>query len=509
MYFLAEDFSFVDLFFGALHLVGLLGNLGGVGLGAGDGSIGIIHAAFFLSSDFLELLILVDEISHVALGLCELHLIHTFVGVGVKESLPLVHDRELFTDALEQLHDASVVADEGDAHVLAARGDVAHGRLHVVRDPLHKEGAVPVLHLHHLFLDFLHGDFTTEHGGGGQVAATTRIGGGHHVVGSEHLTSKLSNVDGAVVHDVVSSKRGKAGEEEVQTREGHKVDSKLAQILVELARETEGASDTRHDLGNKTVEVAVAGGLHAEGTRADVVQGLVVDAVGLIAVIDELVHRESAVVGFHNSVRHLGAGDDREGGEDTVRILLLDLAEEQGAHTRASATTKTVRELEALKAFASLSLLADNVHHAVDESSTLGVMALGPAVGSTILTVDKVIRTINLAVGASAEGFKSARLKIKAHRTRDEPLAGGLVEVNIQTLAQLRVGSAVDTVRANAVLVAHSLPKASTNLITTLSCLNMYDFTHLPSEKKKRKKKPHNKNKKNQSNKKKTNKNEI
>jgi len=278
----------------------------------------------------------------------------------------------------------------------------------------------------------------------------------------------------------VSGKRSKAGEEEVQTREGHKVDSKLAKILVKLTGETKRAGNTRHNLGNKTVEIAVAGSLHAEGTRADVIKSLVINAVGLITVINKLMDRESAVVGLDNSVGHLGAGNDREGGENTVRILLLDSAEKQGTHTRASTTTKTVRKLEALKTLASFSLLADDIHNAVDKGCTFSVMALSPAVGGTILTVDEVVRTIDLAISARAQCLEGARLKIKANRARNKSVASSLIEVNVQTFTELRIGSAVDTIRANAMLITNSLPETSTDLVTTLSCLNMNDFTHFP-----------------------------
>jgi len=229
----------------------------------------------------------------------------------------------------------------------------------------------------------------------------------------------------------VSSKRSKAGEEEVKTREGHKVDSELTKILIELTRETKRASDTRHDLGHKAVKVAVAGSLHAEGAGADVVQCLVIDAVGLIAVIDKLMDRKSAVVGLNNSVRNLGARNDREGGKNTIRILLLDLAKQQGTHTRAGTTTKTVGKLEALKTFTGLSFFTDNIHNAVYKGGTLSVVTLSPAVCGTVLTVDEVIRTIDLTIRTGTKRFKSSRLKIKTNCTRNKSIASSFVEVNI------------------------------------------------------------------------------
>ena len=54
------------------------------------------------------------------------------------------------------------------------------------------------------------------------------------------------------------------------------------------------------------VQISVGGGGELEGTEADVVQGLVVDAVGLVGVLDELVDGEGGVVGLDDGVGHLG-----------------------------------------------------------------------------------------------------------------------------------------------------------------------------------------------------------
>ena len=49
----------------------------------------------------LILLILGDEVVHVALCLGELHLIHALAGEPVQEGLPSVHDSELLRHPLE------------------------------------------------------------------------------------------------------------------------------------------------------------------------------------------------------------------------------------------------------------------------------------------------------------------------------------------------------------------------------------------------------------------------
>ena len=53
------------------------------------------------------------------------------------------------------------------------------------------------------------------------------------------------------------------------------------------------------------VKITVGGGGELEGTEADVVEGLVVDAEGLVRVLDQLVHGEGGVVRLDNGIRNL------------------------------------------------------------------------------------------------------------------------------------------------------------------------------------------------------------
>jgi len=93
-----------------------------------------------------------------------LHLVHTFLGIPVKERLALEHRSELVRHTLEQLLDGSRVADKGDRHLETARSDVALSSEDIVRDPFDKVGRVLVLDHLHLLLDLLHSDLATEDG---------------------------------------------------------------------------------------------------------------------------------------------------------------------------------------------------------------------------------------------------------------------------------------------------------------------------------------------------------
>lgn len=53
------------------------------------------------------------------------------------------------------------------------------------------------------------------------------------------------------------------------------------------------------------VQIAVSGGGKLQRTETDVVERFVIDAEGLIGVLDKLVHRKGGVVRFDDGVRHL------------------------------------------------------------------------------------------------------------------------------------------------------------------------------------------------------------
>ena len=90
------------------------------------------------------MLVLGNQVVHVALDLVELHLVQAFAGAPVEESLPPEHGGELLRDALEQFLDGGAVADEGNGCLESARRDVAHCNLDVVKGTFQALAGVPV-----------------------------------------------------------------------------------------------------------------------------------------------------------------------------------------------------------------------------------------------------------------------------------------------------------------------------------------------------------------------------
>ncbi len=220
----------------------------------------------------------------------------------MQESLAPEHGSELLADALEELLDGGAVSDEGGGHLETTGRDVTNSGLDIVGDPFHKVGAVLVLDVQHLLVDLLHGHASTEYGSHGEVASMAGVACSHHVLGVEHLLCQLGYGEGSILLRATAGEWGKSRHEEVKTGKGNHVDSEFAKIGVQLTRESKAGCDTAHGCRHKMVKVSVSWGSKLKGAEADIVEGLVINAVCFVCVFYKLVNGEGCVVRLDHSV---------------------------------------------------------------------------------------------------------------------------------------------------------------------------------------------------------------
>ena len=149
--------------------------------------------SFVFSSSFLPLLVFSDQIVHVRFGFSELHLVHTFSGVPMEESLSSEHSSELLTDSLEHFLDSSWVTDESNRHFKTFWWDITNRWFNVIWNPFTEVRSIFILDVKHLLINFFGRHSTSEHSGGGEISTVSWVGSTHHVFGIEHLLGEFWN----------------------------------------------------------------------------------------------------------------------------------------------------------------------------------------------------------------------------------------------------------------------------------------------------------------------------
>ena len=93
----------------------------------------------------------------------------------------------------------------------------------------------------------------------------------------------------------------------------------FSQIRVELTRKPKASSDTRHYDWNEVVQIAIDGCQQLECPEADVVEGLIINAEGLVWVFGEPINSGRCVVGL----------DDGSPEADVIEGLIINVVESQ------------------------------------------------------------------------------------------------------------------------------------------------------------------------------------
>jgi len=111
----------------------------------------------------------------------------------------------------------------------------------------------------------------------------------------------------------------------VQAWEWNEIHGNLAKITVQLPGEAQASRHAAHCRAHQVVQIAVSRSCKLEGPEANIVEGLVVKQEAFVRILHELVKAEDRIVRFHDCVRDLGAGDDRERLHDAIWVFLAHL----------------------------------------------------------------------------------------------------------------------------------------------------------------------------------------
>merc|ERR1719272_69603 len=148
------------------------------------------------------------------------------------------------------------------------------------------------------------------------------------------------------------------------------------------------------------------------------------------------------------------------------------------SHACASATTKGVAKLEALKTIAPFSLLTHNIQDGVNQLSAFGIMSLCPVVTSPGLAEHEIVRTEKLTERSSTNAVHRAGLKVHQDSTRHIASSGRLVEIHIDAF-KLEIGVAVVCAsRIDAMLIGDDFPELRSNLVAALTTLDVNELAH-------------------------------
>lgn len=106
---------------------------------------------------------------------------------------------------------------------------------------------------------------------------------------------------------------------------------------------------TWHGKRNQVIKISVGGGGKFQSSEADVIKSFVVNTVGFIGILNQLVNGEGGIVGFDNGVWYLGGGDNGVGVHNPVRVFFSDLGDKECSHPGPGSSTEGVCKLESLK----------------------------------------------------------------------------------------------------------------------------------------------------------------
>merc|ERR1719326_1478115 len=438
-----------------------------------------------------DLLVLLLKRGKILTGLRELTFLHTLTDVPVDEGTLGVHEVEFVVNARKSFcHSGRVGNHCAGAHDLGKIATRHHSGWLVV-DAALETGRTPVDKLDRAFgldgsnsgVHVLGDDITTVHQAHSHVFAVTRITLGEHRSGFEHRVGDLTHRQLLVVRLLSRDDRGVRRKHEVDAWVRHQVGLELSDVHVQSAIETQRGRQGRRDLRDDAVQVGVRRALDVEATAAHVVNGLIVQAEGHISVLQQGVGGKDVIVRFHNSSGDLGSRGHGVRQLGLFAVVDGQTLQKKGAKTRSGTSTSGVVHEETLQTSAVVSKFADSVQDKVNNFLANGVVTTSVVVGSVLFARDQLLGVVQLAVGTGADLVNHSRFQVDVHGTGHVLACTSLREKGVEGIIASTDGLIGRhlAVRLDTVFKAEKFPGGITDLDTSLTEMDIDNFTHIAS----------------------------
>jgi hypothetical protein len=152
--------------------------------------------------------------------------------------------------------------------------------------------------------------------------------------------------------------------------------------------------------------------------------------------------------------------------DDLLREAVVEPLEQKRSESRSGATSNRVEHHEALERVATIRFAVNHFHDVlVDALASL--VAITPIVRrpSAVLADVKVLRVINVLVGARLNAVEHSRLEVDQNRPRDVARVIALVVEDVLTIAAFGCEVLKISVLANSVFLTELLPELTANYV--------------------------------------------
>lgn len=233
-------------------------------------------------------------------------------------------------------------------------------------------------------------------------------------------------------------------------------------------------------MGDQSVQVGVGGSFDTQTSLADVIDGFIVKHKGNIGVFQEGMGGKHRVVRLNNSGRNLRGWVDAKVELGLLSVISRELFQQQRTKARSGSSTNRVKDQESLETAALVGNLSDSINGVFNDFLSDGVVSSGVVVGRILFAVDQLFRVEKLLVRSSSDFIQDGWFQINKDGSRDVLSLSGLGEEGVERVAFLTEGGVGGhlSVLVNSVFKAEQFPASITKLATSLSNMNINNFSH-------------------------------